>query len=92
MDKKTEKVTAVEWLTKELKKRFKRNQSHQTDSQWCFEMINKLSDQAIEMEKEQKQEEFGKGYLKCSEDFKIILEKGVMYDSLKADFLKQLNK
>ena len=47
------KQTAVEWLEKELIKRFKRNQMHYTDSEWCFDMIKKLSEQAKEMEKQQ---------------------------------------
>lgn len=45
--------TAVEWLEKELIKRFKRNQLHYTDSEWCFDMIKKLSKQAMETEKQQ---------------------------------------
>ena len=44
--------TAVEWLERELIKRFKRNQMHYTDSEWCFNMIKKLSEQAKEMEKQ----------------------------------------
>jgi hypothetical protein len=47
------KATAVKWLQKELIKRFKRSQLHYTDSEWCFDMIKKLSEQAKEMEKEQ---------------------------------------
>jgi hypothetical protein len=45
--------TAVEWLEKELIKRFKRSQIHYTNSEWCFDMIKKLTEQAKEMEKEQ---------------------------------------
>ena len=47
------KQTAVGWLEKELIKRFKRNQLHYTDSEWCFDMIKKLSEQAKEMEEQQ---------------------------------------
>jgi hypothetical protein len=46
-------MTAVEWLEKELIKRFKRSQLHYTDSEWCFDMIKKLSEQAKEIEKQQ---------------------------------------
>lgn len=48
------KETAVEWFAKELIKRFKRSHIHYTDSEWSFDMIKKLSDQAKEMEKKDK--------------------------------------
>jgi hypothetical protein len=38
--------TPVEWLEKELIKRFKRSNIHYTNSEWCFDMIKKLSEQA----------------------------------------------
>lgn len=44
--------TAIDWLEKELIKRFKRSNTHYTDSEWCFDMIKKLSQQAKEMESE----------------------------------------
>jgi hypothetical protein len=47
------KQTAVGWLEKELIKRFNRSQMHYTNSEWCFDMIKKLSEQAKEMEKQQ---------------------------------------
>ena len=47
------KQKAVEWFAKELIKRFKRSQIHYTDSEWSFDMIKKLSEQAKEMEKQQ---------------------------------------
>jgi hypothetical protein len=46
-------ITAVEWLEREIIKRFKRSVSHYTDSEWSFDMITKLSKQAKEMEKQQ---------------------------------------
>jgi hypothetical protein len=48
-----EKQTSVKWLEKELIKRFKRSQIHYTNSEWCFDMIKKLSEQAKEKEKHQ---------------------------------------
>ena len=48
-----EKQTAVEWLEKELIKRFNRSQMHYTNSEWCFDMIKKLSEQAKEMHKQE---------------------------------------
>jgi len=45
--------TAVEWFAKELKKRYKRNNTHLTISEWAADMIDKLAVQAKEMEKEQ---------------------------------------
>jgi len=44
------KQTAVEWL---VIKRFKRSDIHYTNSEWCFDMIKKISEQAKEMEKQQ---------------------------------------
>lgn len=46
-------MTAVEWFEKEIIKRFKRANSNYTDSEWCFDMIKKISIQAKEMEKQQ---------------------------------------
>jgi hypothetical protein len=48
-----EKQTAVDWLEKELIKRFNRSQMHYTNSEWCFDMIKKLSEQAKEMHKQE---------------------------------------
>jgi hypothetical protein len=47
------KQTAVEWLKNELIKRFKRSQSHQTDSEWSFDMIKKVSEKANELFEQQ---------------------------------------
>ena len=46
-----EKQTAVEWLKKELIKRFNRSQTHYTDSEWCFDMIKDAED--LELYKKQ---------------------------------------
>lgn len=54
------KQTAVEWFAKELKKRYKRNNAHLTISEWAANMIDKLAEQAIEMEKQQRMDAHGK--------------------------------
>ncbi len=46
------KQTAVEFFEKELIKRFKRSDAHRTDSEWCFNMIKKVSKKAKEIEKQ----------------------------------------
>jgi hypothetical protein len=61
--------TSVEWLENELIKRFKRSKIHYTDSEWCFDMIKKLSKQAKELEKQQIIDAYRKGF--NSDDIKL---------------------
>ena len=70
--------TAVEWLEKEIIKRFKRSNIHYTDSEWTFEMIKKLSHQAKEMEKQQIIDAFETDNME-RKDWKIIKLYGEQY-------------
>lgn len=56
-------MTAVEWFAKELKKRYKRNNAHLTISEWAENMIDKLAEQAKEIEKQQIIDAHNEGYL-----------------------------
>ena len=69
--------TAVEWLEKEIIKKFKSN-PHYSDSEWTFEMIKKLSHQAKEMEKQQIIDAFETDNME-RKDWKIIKLYGEQY-------------
>lgn len=81
-------MAAVEWLEKELIKRFKRSQMHYTDSEWCFDMIKKLSEQAKELEIE-KQDTLAIGFTEwLNEEYSHYHGDGEYYDHVENKWYK----
>ena len=69
------KQTAVEWLNKELYQLDTKVRSYKT-----IDYIKKrqsIIQQALELEKEQNQNEFERGFTKCADTLQNILNKGL---------------
>jgi hypothetical protein len=80
-----EEKTSVDWFEKELIKRFKRSELHYTDSEWCFDMIKKLSEQAKEMEKYNSKIQAKKYYLKGFEDAELTESQNCSHEQTMRD-------
>lgn len=73
------KQTAVEWLIQQLVELDKLLDGRRKNDDATVIKLNptKIYEQALKMEKEQNQNEFERGYLKCADTLQFILDKGL---------------
>lgn len=72
--------TAVEWLKHQLSSFLKEDD----------EVFN-LIQQSIEFEKQQRESEFERGYLKCASDLNLIMQNGIKYSELANKIKSEFN-